>query len=211
MDPYGTSHRRLTEVDNLFWTLTWNYLPDRYGLYQSITSCENSKDSIFRSNILWSKVSNAFWRSIKIIPYNANSLTSGGRHPHFKGFTRLSKQLPFLLDFYLTKHINEKWIVNTVFFANQIEIWDTVFQKCSHTYPIDKDMSLTFWLMWLSLFLFLWLFFHWNSLVKVSHSAKCNMTNILWVFVISNLWNHSKAWEPASNICQFCTRVLCDN
>ena len=159
MDPYGTSHRRLTEVDNLFWTLTWNYLPDRYGLYQSITSCENSKDSIFRSNILWSKVSNAFWRSIKIIPYNANSLTSGGRHPHFKGFTRLSKQLPFLLHFYLTKHINEKWIVNTVFFANQIEIWDTVFQKCSHTYPIDKDMSLTFWLMWLSLFVFLWLFF----------------------------------------------------
>ena len=67
MDSCGTPHRRPTEVENLSWTLTWNFLQDRYELYQSITSRENRHDSIFRSNILWSIVSNPFWSSIKII------------------------------------------------------------------------------------------------------------------------------------------------
>ena len=44
-------------------------------------------------------------------------------------------------------------------FAIQIEILETAFQHCSHTYSIGKDMPLTFCLMWVSLFLFLWLFF----------------------------------------------------
>ena len=38
-------------------------------------------------------------------------------------------------------------MINAVSFASQIEIWETAFQNCSHTYPIDKDMLLTFWLM----------------------------------------------------------------
>ena len=84
--------------------------------------------------------------------------------------------------------------MNAAFFASQIETWKTAFQNCSHTYPIDKDMSLIFWLIWISQFLFLF-FFHWNSLVKVSHSAACNMTNILQAFIISDLWNNSKAWD----------------
>ena len=66
MDPCGTPHRKSEEVENLSWKFTWNFLLDRYDLYQSITSRENPNDGIFRSNILWSIVSNAFWRSIKI-------------------------------------------------------------------------------------------------------------------------------------------------
>ena len=31
-----------------------------------------------------------------------------------------------------------------VFYARQIEIWETAFQNCSHTDPIDKDIPLTF-------------------------------------------------------------------
>ena len=37
----------------------------RYDLYQSKTSRGNPTDGIFRSEILWPIVSNAFWRSIK--------------------------------------------------------------------------------------------------------------------------------------------------
>ena len=68
MDPCAIPHRKSAEVENLSWTFTWNFLQDRYDLYQSIASRENPNDDIFRSNILWSIVSNAFWRSIKIIP-----------------------------------------------------------------------------------------------------------------------------------------------
>ena len=50
-------------------------------------------------------------------------------------------------------------IVNDVFFASQIEIWETAFHNWSHIYKIDKDMPLTLWLVWLLPFLFLWLFF----------------------------------------------------
>ena len=89
---------------------------------------------------------------------NANSPASGGCHPHFKVFTRLSKQLPFHSHFCPIRHINE-WSIVNAFFTSQVEIWETAFQNSSHTYSIDKDMPLTFWLMWLSLFLFLWLFF----------------------------------------------------
>ena len=68
MDPCGTPHRKSTEVENMSWIFTWNFLLDRYDLYQSITLHENPNNSIFRSNILWSIVLNAFWRSIKMTP-----------------------------------------------------------------------------------------------------------------------------------------------
>ena len=82
---------------------------------------------------------------------NANSPTSSGcHHPPVKTVT-----------FFTCIYQTYQWvmIVNTVFFASQIEIWETAFHDCNHIYPIDKDMPLTFWLVWLSLFLFLWLFF----------------------------------------------------
>ena len=105
----------------------------------------------------------AFFSSSLISPLyyfnNANSTASGRCHPHFKIFTRMSKQLPFHPHFCFTKHINEWWRVNAVSFASKIEIWETAFRSISHTCPIDEDMPLTFWLVWLSLFLFLWLFF----------------------------------------------------
>ena len=66
---------------------------------------------------------------------NANSQASGGCLPHFKVFT--FKPLPFHPHFCLTKHIDEQWIVNAVFYASQIEILETAFQNCSHTNPID--------------------------------------------------------------------------
>ena len=68
MDPCRTPHRKSAEIETLSWVFTWNFLLDRYDLYQSITSREKPNDGIFRSNILWSIVSNAFWRSIKITP-----------------------------------------------------------------------------------------------------------------------------------------------
>ena len=49
--------------------------------------------------------------------------------------------------FSIYKHVNNARSPTfkfSVFFASQIEIWETAFQNCSHTYPIDKDMSLTF-------------------------------------------------------------------
>ena len=66
MDPCGTLQCKSAEVESFSWTFTWNFLLDRHDLYQTITSRENPKDGIFRSNILWSLVSNAFWRSVKI-------------------------------------------------------------------------------------------------------------------------------------------------
>ena len=56
MDPCGTPHRRSAEVENLI----WNFLLNKFDLYQSITLRENPNDDIFRSNILRSIVSNDF-------------------------------------------------------------------------------------------------------------------------------------------------------
>ena len=73
-------------------------------------------------------------------------------HPPFKTVTFSPAFLPYQ---------TYQWvmIVNSVFFASQIETWETAFHNCSHIYPTDKNMPSTFWLVWLSLFLFLWLFF----------------------------------------------------
>ena len=68
MDTCETPRRRSAHVESLSWTLTCNFLLDMYDFYQSRASYENPNGGIFRSNILWSTVSNAFWRSIKIIP-----------------------------------------------------------------------------------------------------------------------------------------------
>ena len=68
MDPCGTPYRKSPEDEDLSWIFTWNFLLDKYDLYHSITSRENPNDGIFRSNILWSIISNAFWRSINITP-----------------------------------------------------------------------------------------------------------------------------------------------
>ena len=68
MDLCGTPHHRSVEVKNLSWTLTWNFLMDRYYLHQSITLHKKPNNGNFRSSILWSIVPNAFWRYIKIIP-----------------------------------------------------------------------------------------------------------------------------------------------
>ena len=88
-------------------------------------------------------------------------------HPHQAGITRILKSSPACQNSYLVTRIsalpnismsNERSkVVNAAFFTSQIR--ETAFQNDSHTYTIDKDMPLTFWLMWLSLFLFLWLFF----------------------------------------------------
>ena len=104
-------------------------------------------------------------------------------HPHQAGVTRILKSSPacqnsylFHLHFCLTKHINEWWIVNAVFFESQLEIWETAFQNCSHTYPIDKDRPLTFWLKWLSLFLFLWLLF----ITGIPLLRYCTVPSAIW-------------------------------
>ena len=133
-------------------------------------------------------------------------------HPHQTGVTRILKSSPACQNSYLfhphsclTKHINEWWIVNTVFFASQLEIWETVFQNCSHTYPIDKDMLLTFWHSF-SLIVF---FFTgipllrsvpsaiWQIFYELSQLATCEI----------RAKHEAQAW----NICQFCTRLQCDN
>ena len=68
MDPCGTPHCKSAEVENLSSVFTWTFLLGRYDLYQSITSREDLNDGIFRSNVLWSMVSNAFRKSIEITP-----------------------------------------------------------------------------------------------------------------------------------------------
>ena len=52
MDPCGTPHCKSADVENLPLTFTWNFLLDRYDLYQSVTSRQNPKDGIFKSDIL---------------------------------------------------------------------------------------------------------------------------------------------------------------
>ena len=83
-------------------------------------------------------------------------------HPHQASVTRILKSSPACQNSHFFNCISAlpNISMNAVFFASKIEIWETAFENCSHTYPIDKDMSfidiLTY--MWLSLFLFLWLF-----------------------------------------------------
>ena len=48
--------------------LTLNFLFDRYDLNQRMTSSENSQNFILLIRISWLIVSNAFWRSMSIIP-----------------------------------------------------------------------------------------------------------------------------------------------
>ena len=108
---------------------------------------------------------------------NANTHTSGGCHPHSKVFTRLSKQLTFSPTF--LPYRTYQWGKNNqrCFFCKSNWGLGNCLQNCSHTYPID--------------FFFCDSFLHWNSLTKVSHSAECNMTNILRGYILFN----SKTWD----------------
>ena len=110
-------------------------------------------------------------------PNNANSTTSGKCYP-LKVFNCLSKQLPFHhLPFCLTKHINNEYASECCFICKSN--WN--LGNCS----IDKDMPfdiLTYMTFTISFSVIA--FFHWNSLVKVSHNAECNMTKTLRVFII---------------------------
>ena len=64
-------------------------------------------------------------------------------HPYQVGVTHILKSLPTCQNSYLFTCISAlpNISMNAVFFASQIEIWETAFEKCSHTYPVDKDMS----------------------------------------------------------------------
>ena len=64
-------------------------------------------------------------------------------HPYRAGVTNILKSLPACQNSYLFTRISAlpNTSMNAVFFASQIEIWETAFENCSHTYPIDKDMS----------------------------------------------------------------------
>ena len=124
-------------------------------------------------------------------------------HPHQAGITRILKSSPACQNSYLVTRIsalpnismsNERSkVVNAAFFTSQIR--ETAFQNDSHTYTIDKDMPLTFWLYVTFTISFSLLVFSTEIPLKVSESAECNMTDILRAFIISDLWNYSKAWE----------------
>ena len=98
---------------------------------------------------------------------DTNSPALGKCHPYFKVFSRLSKQLPFHLQLPFLPYQTHQWVMNSkcCFLCKSNRNLKTGFQCCSHTYPIHKDMPLTFWFMWVSLFLFCNCFFQWNSLV----------------------------------------------
>ena len=55
-------------VAEVTFKFTLNFLYDRYDLNQRMTFLENPKNSILLIRISWLIVSNAFWRSMSIIP-----------------------------------------------------------------------------------------------------------------------------------------------
>ena len=133
---------------------------------------------------------------------NANSPTSGRCPPHFKIFTPV-KTVAFSPAF--LPYQTYQWVINSECFLykSNWNLGNCLPKHGSHTYPIDKNMPLTFWLMWLSLFLFLWLFFplkfHWRYWKVLS---------VIWQMFNELSAKHEKqAW----NICQFCTRLLLHN
>ena len=64
-------------------------------------------------------------------------------HPHQASVTRILKSSPACQNSHFFNSISAlpNISMNAVFFASQIEIWETAFENCNHTYPIDKDMS----------------------------------------------------------------------
>ena len=64
-------------------------------------------------------------------------------HPHQASVTLILKSSPACQNSHFFNRISSlpNISMNAVFFASQIEIWETAFKKCSHTYPVDKDMS----------------------------------------------------------------------
>ena len=120
--------------------------------------------------IFFASVSNFFWWSTILVLLNlqhirwgnylqyehinndTNSPALGKCHPYFKVFSRLSKQLPFHLQVPFLPYQTHQWVMNSkcCFLCKSNRNLKTAFQCCSHTYPIHKDMPLTFWFMWVS-------------------------------------------------------------
>ena len=70
IEPWGTPHERFPGKDNSFSIFTKNVLFSKYDLYQEMVDSPNPKHAILFKNISWSIVSNAFCKSIRIIPVN---------------------------------------------------------------------------------------------------------------------------------------------
>ena len=101
MDPCGTSQEISPKLQNLFSIFTRNILSERYDLNHFIVLSENLIALSFCNKISWSIVSNAFCRSINIIPVK-KPLSS-----HFKSLSvkkdkhRFVEWLPQKTDWYL--------------------------------------------------------------------------------------------------------------
>ena len=70
MDPWGTPQIKIALSEKLFSMCTLNILLDRWHSNHFVTSLEKPIYFIFSISILWSIVSKAFCKSIKIIPVN---------------------------------------------------------------------------------------------------------------------------------------------
>ena len=101
MDPCGTSQEISPKLQNLFSIFTRNILSERYDLNHFTVLSENLIALSFCNKISWSIVSNAFCRSINIIPVK-KPLSS-----HFKSLSvkkdkhRFVEWLPQKTDWYL--------------------------------------------------------------------------------------------------------------
>ena len=73
MDPCGTPQEISPKSESLFSIFTRNILSERYDLNHFIVLSENLIALSFCNKISWSIVSNAFCRSINIIPVNKPS------------------------------------------------------------------------------------------------------------------------------------------
>ena len=68
IDPWGTPHEIFEMLEYLFSMLTKNARSGKYEWNQFTVSSQKPIAFNFSKSILWSIVSNAFWRSISIIP-----------------------------------------------------------------------------------------------------------------------------------------------
>ena len=68
IDPWGTPHVRFPGFEFLFSTLTTNVRFSRYDLYHAMADLLKPKHDILLKKISWLIVSNAFCKSISIIP-----------------------------------------------------------------------------------------------------------------------------------------------
>ena len=76
MDPCGTPQEISPKSKSLFSIFTRNVLSERYDLNHFIVISENLIALSFCNKFSWSIVSNAFFRSVNIIPVNKLSSNS---------------------------------------------------------------------------------------------------------------------------------------